>query len=288
MATTERDYYELLGVSRDASDAEIKRAFRALARELHPDVSTAPDADQRFREIAEAYEVLSDRDRRDVYDRYGHAGLRRGGFHSHVFDFGSLSDVFAAFFGDDLLTTSPRGGQRARAGGDVQAVVEIDLDEAFAGVSVTASVDRAVSCEHCGASGSEPGTGKVSCGTCGGTGAVRSVARSVFGEFVHQQTCPACGGVGHVLERPCADCGGDGRILVPRELEVEIPAGIDDGQRILLRGEGHAGFRGGVRCVHALSLFRINPASSYSLAPQIEQNTYTDLCLQYYVSNQEN
>ena len=135
MATTESDYYELLGVSRSASDAEIKRAFRTLARELHPDVSTAPDADRRFRDVAEAYEVLSDPERRSTYDRFGKAGLKRGGFEPVFADFGSLSDVFAAFFGEDLLGG---GGarQRAQRGGDVQAVVEIELEEAFAGASV--------------------------------------------------------------------------------------------------------------------------------------------------------
>src|SRR5262245_19331550 len=136
MATTESDYYELLGVSRTASEAEIKSAFRTLARELHPDVSTEPDAGTRFRDIAEAYEVLSDPERRATYDRYGKAGLRRGGFESAFTDFGNLSDIFAAFFGEDLLGGGG-GRQRTQRGGDVQAVVEIDLEEAFAGASVT-------------------------------------------------------------------------------------------------------------------------------------------------------
>ena len=243
MATTERDYYEVLGVPRGATDSEIKRAFRTLARELHPDVSDAPDADQRFREVAEAYEVLSDRERREIYDRYGHAGLRRGGFQPHFMDFGSLADVFAAFFGDDLL--APERAQRSRAGGDVQAVVEIDLADAFTGLSASAPVELAVACEHCSATGAEPGTGSISCGTCGGSGVVGRVSRSIFGEFVQQSTCPTCSGLGEVLEKPCGECGGEGRIVERRYLEVEVPAGIEDGQRIRLRGGGHAGFRGG-------------------------------------------
>src|SRR5262249_43919988 len=144
-------------------------AFRSLARELHPDVSTAPDADHRFREVAEAYEVLSDRERREIYDRFGHAGLRRGGFQPH-FDFGSLSDVFAAFFGDDLLGAATGAERAARNGGDVQAVVELDLEEAFAGLSTKVAIDVAVACDRCGASGAEPGTTSTTCETCGGAG----------------------------------------------------------------------------------------------------------------------
>jgi len=247
MATTERDYYELLGLSRSATDAEIKRAFRALARELHPDVSDAPDAEQRFREVAEAYEVLSDPDRRATYDRFGHAGLRRGGFEPTFADFGSLADVFAAFFGDDFLGGGASTRQRSTRGGDVQAVVEIDLEDAFSGISVTVPVDVAFACERCGASGSEPGTGQRTCSTCNGAGMLRRVSRNVFGEFVHQRTCTECDGAGQVLEAPCSECGGEGRVVQRRELEVDVPAGIHDGQRIRIRGQGHSGFQGGVR-----------------------------------------
>lgn len=243
MATTESDYYELLGVSRGASDAEIKRAFRALARELHPDVSSAPDAERRFRDVAEAYEVLSDPERRATYDRFGRAGLRRGGFEPTFAGFGSLADVFAAFFGEDLFggTDAPR--QRSTRGGDVQAVIEIDLEEAFTGVSVGVSVDVALACERCDATGAEPGTGTRTCATCSGAGMVRRVSQNVFGQFVQQRTCPECGGAGQVLETPCNECRGEGRIVSPRKLEVDIPAGIHDGQRIRVRGEGHAGFQ---------------------------------------------
>jgi molecular chaperone DnaJ len=257
MATTERDYYEVLGVLRGASDAEIKRAFRALARELHPDVSTASDADHRFREVAEAYEVLSDPDRRATYDRFGHAGLRRGGFQPTFADFGSLADVFAAFFGDDAFGMSTARRQPMR-GGDVQAIVEIDLEEAFTGIAVTVPVDVAVACERCGASGAEPGTGTTTCSTCGGAGALRRVSRSVFGEFVSQRACPECEGTGQVLEAPCAECAGAGRLLLGRKIEIEIPAGIQDGQRIRLRGEGHAGFQGAGRG-DAFVLVRVRP-----------------------------
>jgi molecular chaperone DnaJ len=244
MATTERDYYEVLGVSRGASDAEIKRAFRALARELHPDVSADPDADGRFREVAEAYEVLSDPDRRATYDRYGHAGLRRGGYHPTFADFGSIADVFAAFFGDDPYGMSGAATRQSTRGGDVLAVVDIDLEEAFTGVSTAVSVEVAIPCSRCGSSGAEPGTGTTTCSVCAGAGVLRRVSRSVFGEFVSQRTCSECGGVGRVLEQPCSECAGEGRLLETRTLDVEIPAGIQDGQRIRVRGQGHAGFQG--------------------------------------------
>jgi molecular chaperone DnaJ len=246
MATRERDYYEVLGVPRDAGDAEIKKAFRKLARELHPDVSDAPQADKDFREVAEAYEVLSDPERRATYDRYGHAGLRRGGFQPTFTDFGNIADVFAAFFGEDLFGAVTRDRGPAR-GGDIQVALEIDLEDAFSGVTASVWVDVAESCEACGGAGAEPGTGTASCSTCGGTGTLRRISRNVFGEFVSQRTCPQCGGRGQVLEAPCRTCDGDGRTVSRQQLEVEIPRGIHDGQTIRMRGRGHAAFRGGER-----------------------------------------
>jgi molecular chaperone DnaJ len=242
MATTGRDYYELLGVPRGASEGDIKKAFRRLARELHPDVSEAPDAEDRFREIVEAYEVLSKPETRELYDRYGHAGLRSGGYTPGHFDLGSLSDLFAAFFGDDLFA----GGRTGRArGGDIAAEVEIELVEAARGVAREVPFDVAVGCGRCGGNGAEPGSQVVICPTCGGSGRLQQVARSLFGEFVRTHACPACGGSGRKVERACTECGGAGRVLEERTLQVEIPAGIHDGQRIRLSGEGHAGALGG-------------------------------------------
>jgi molecular chaperone DnaJ len=243
MATTERDYYELLGVSRDATDEEIKRAFRRLARELHPDVSAAPDAEHRFREVVEAYEVLSNSERRQLYDRFGHAGLRGGGFQPTAFDLGSLSDLFSAFFGDDLFGVGARAG-RGR-GADIAAEVEIDLAEVATGTKREVPFGVAVPCGRCGGNGAEPDTPVRSCPTCGGSGRVQQVSRSVFGEFVRSGTCPTCSGSGKLVEHPCEQCRGAGRVIEERTLEVEIPAGIHDGQRIRLSGEGHAGTLGG-------------------------------------------
>jgi molecular chaperone DnaJ len=243
MATSQRDYYEVLGVSRAASEGDIKRAFRRLARELHPDVSGEVDAQERFREVVEAYEVLSKRETRELYDRFGHAGLRSGGFTPTPFDFGSLTDLFSAFFGDDLFGVAARPG-RAR-GADVSAQVEIELAEAARGTKRSVPFPVALRCETCGGTGAEPGTQPTTCETCGGSGRLQQVSRSAFGEFVRTRTCPSCNGSGRRIERACAECRGEGRKVHERQLEVEIPPGIHDGQQIRITGEGHAGALGG-------------------------------------------
>ena len=242
MAASDHDYYELLGVARDADEQEIKKAFRRLARQLHPDVSEAPDAEVRFREISEAYEVLTNAETRQLYDRYGHAGLRSGGFTPRHFDLGDIGDLFSAFFGDDLF-----GGMRSAAarGGDVAAEIEIELAEAATGTTVSVPVEVAVTCATCKGDGVHPGTQVTTCPRCNGSGRLQQVARSLFGEFVRTSACPQCGGSGRLVEHPCETCGGAGRTLDERALEVEIPAGIHDGQRIRLSGEGHAGALGG-------------------------------------------
>jgi molecular chaperone DnaJ len=232
----------LLGVARDAGPDDIKRAFRRLARELHPDVSEAPDAEHRFREVVEAYEVLSNTERRELYDRFGHAGLRSGGFQPSAFDLGSLSDLFSAFFGDDLFGVGGRMG-RAR-GADIAARVEVDLAEVATGTKREVPFGVAVQCGRCGGNGAEPDTPVRSCPTCGGSGRMQQVSRSVFGEFVRTGACPTCSGAGTLIEQPCEECRGSGRVIEERTLEVDIPAGIHDGQRIRLSGEGHAGVAG--------------------------------------------
>jgi molecular chaperone DnaJ len=256
VATVKRDYYEILGIARAADEKEIKKAFRRLARELHPDVSDAPDAEERFREAAEAYEVLSKHETREVYDRYGHEGLRTGGFTPT--DFGGLSDLFAAFFGDDLFGRVAGGGTRAARGADVLAEVEIELEEAARGITRTVPFPLAITCPACAGSGAEPGTHPETCERCGGVGRLQSVSTSVFGQFVRTSTCPGCAGAGRVIRTPCPECAGAGRVTEERSLEVEIPPGIHDGQRIRLSGEGHAGPLGG-RAGDVYVLVRIAP-----------------------------
>jgi molecular chaperone DnaJ len=243
MATTQRDYYELLGVPRTANESEIKKAFRRLARTLHPDVSEAADAEDRFREVVEAYEVLSKPETRQLYDRYGHAGLRSGGFTPTSFDLGSLSDLFAAFFGDDLFGVSARP-RRAR-GADVAAQVEIELAEAVTGTTRQVPFPVTVPCGTCDGGGAAPGTAPVTCDACGGAGRLQHVSRTGFGEFVRTQTCATCRGAGRVIRQPCPECEGSGRAVEERTLEVEVPPGIHDGQQIRISGEGHAGSVGG-------------------------------------------
>jgi molecular chaperone DnaJ len=260
MATTQRDYYEVLGVGRAAGGGEIKRAFRRLARELHPDVSEAPDAQERFREVVEAYEVLSKRETRELYDRFGHAGLRGGGFTPTQFDFGSLNDLFAAFFGDDLFGV---GGRAARSrGADLAVQVEIELSEAASGTKREVPFPVAVTCATCAGTGAAPDTSPVICATCGGSGRLQHVSRSAFGEFVRSQTCPACRGAGQQIADPCPACHGDGRIVEERKLEVEIPRGIHDGQQIRISGEGHAG-GGGARAGDVYVEVRVKPDARF-------------------------
>jgi len=245
MATAEQDYYALLGLTRDASEAEIKRAFRTLARELHPDVSTEADAGGRFRAVAEAYEVLSDPARRRTYDRYGHAGLRGGGFRPTDFDLGNLGDVFAAFFGDGVF-----GGRQSAQpvrGEDVGATASITLADALAGIAVDVPVRIAIGCVRCSGNGAEPGTEIATCPGCGGSGRIQQVSQSFFGQVVRAGTCPRCSGAGRIVQTPCTVCDGAGRAIEDASLEVQIPPGIHDGQRIRLRGEGHQAAGGGAR-----------------------------------------
>jgi molecular chaperone DnaJ len=245
MATTERDYYEILGVARGATDAEIKRSFRRLARELHPDVSDVEDAEARFKEVAEAYEVLSNPETRELYDRYGVAGLQRGGGGPAAADFGNIADVFSAFFGEGMFGQRTSG--RPQRGADVTATVEISLGDVLTGTTITVPLRVAVECDTCGGNGAAPGTSATTCRTCGGAGQVQRVTQSVFGQVLRAGTCPDCEGAGRIIEHPCESCDGAGRTVETREIEVEVPAGIHDGQRIRLRGEGHAGALGGPR-----------------------------------------
>jgi molecular chaperone DnaJ len=237
-----RDPYEVLGVARDADDAAVKKAFRRLARELHPDVNSAETAEEDFKEAAEAYEVLSDAERRATFDRYGWEGLRTGGYAPPDFSgFGSLGDIFDAFFGG--AGGGARGG--AMQGGDVASSVEIDLETSARGATVDVSFDAISRCEHCHGNGAEPGTPIETCARCGGAGRLQAVTRTPFGQVMRTLECDVCGGDGRIAQTPCRTCRGRGRQVLRRTLSVDIPAGIADGQRIRLGGHGHEGERGG-------------------------------------------
>jgi molecular chaperone DnaJ len=234
-----RDYYEVLGVSRDASDGEIKKSFRRLARELHPDVNAHdPQAEEKFKEAAEAYEVLSDAERRRTYDSYGHEGLRSGGWSSQTAGFSSIQDIFSTFFGEGFGGGFSRG---PAAGGDVLAGVEVSLTEVLEGTESEISFEAVGVCEHCNGNGAEPGTPIRTCERCEGSGQIQEQMRSVFGQVIRAMPCDRCGGDGRVAETPCGTCDGAGRVSEERTWEVDVPAGIEDGQRIRIAGAGHAG-----------------------------------------------
>ncbi len=246
MATPTRDPYEVLGVARDADETQIKKAFRKLARELHPDVNRHdPDAEEKFKEAAEAYEILSDSDRRALYDRYGHEGLRSGGYEPNFEGFGSISDLFDAFFGGagfGGFGASPTGAAQGR---DIAVHADITLAEAATGTSVELSFEAIETCEVCKGNGAKPGTPIVTCERCGGVGVLQAVTRSPFGQVMRQTACDVCHGEGKVASEPCEQCDGRGREVRRRTLRVDVPEGIADGQRIRLSGRGHAGERGG-------------------------------------------
>ena len=248
--TATRDYYEVLGVDRGADDATIKKAFRRLARELHPDVNKHdPAAEDKFKEAAEAYEVLCDPERRSMYDRYGHDGLRSGGYAPNFDSFGSVADIFEAFFGGSGGFGDIFGGGGAPGGpvqgGDLAQAVEIDLAQAAHGTSVELSYDVVAPCETCHGNGAEPGTPIETCSKCGGSGQLRAVARTPFGQVMRAAVCDACSGEGRVASSPCKECRGRGRKVERARVSVDVPAGIADGQRIRVPGRGHAGERGG-------------------------------------------
>jgi molecular chaperone DnaJ len=240
MAQTKRDYYELLGVARGAGEDEIKKAFRRKARELHPDVNPDPQAEALFKEVAEAYEVLSNAETRELYDTYGHEGLS-GRAGADFADFGSFQDLFDAFFGSDLFG---RGGGRAARGQDAAVQVSVSFAESAQGTERDVEFEAVVACSGCEGSGQAPGARMERCATCSGQGQLRQVARGPFGQFLRTQVCPTCRGVGQVPSEPCPVCQGIGRSTETRHVTVQIPAGIASGQQIRLAGRGHVGERG--------------------------------------------
>jgi molecular chaperone DnaJ len=245
---SKRDYYEVLGVGRDVDEKQLKSAFRKLAKQYHPDANPDDaDAEAKFKEAAEAYEVLKDPQRRSAYDQFGHAAFEggQGGPGGFGPDFNSsMSDIFEDLFGEFMGGGGRRGGRRgggAARGSDLRYNMEISLTEAYTGKSAQIRVPSSVSCETCSGTGAKPGTQPTTCSTCNGAGAVRSSS----GFFTVERTCPACQGRGQTITDPCTECSGQGRVTKERTLSVNIPAGVEDGTRIRLAGEGEAGVRGG-------------------------------------------
>ncbi|HKS05448.1 MAG TPA: molecular chaperone DnaJ [Gemmatimonadaceae bacterium] len=245
-----RDFYEVLGVARGASDDEIKQAYRRLAMKWHPDRNNgAAEAEARFKEVTEAYDVLRDPQKRAAFDRFGVDGLRGGGgaAYSH-FDISDALNVFMRDFGfGDLFGEMRRSGAGPSAGADVKVVVQLTLDEVASGVTKKLTAKLLDACDVCDGSGALAGTKPERCTTCGGAGEVRRATRSFFGQMVAVVPCPTCGGEGSVIQSPCKKCRGEGRMRADRELTIEIPAGVATGQYMTLRGAGNAGLRGGGR-----------------------------------------
>jgi molecular chaperone DnaJ len=243
-----RDYYDVLGLARDADPQRVKRAYRKLARELHPDVNTSdPQCEEKFKEATEAYEVLCDSEKRRLYDAYGHDAFRRGagangGGHGGFGDFG---DIFESFFGSGIFGGGQARRQGPSRGQDLAVEIQIDLEEAAFGVKRDVTLEVLDVCEECGGAGAADPSSVRTCPDCGGSGQVRMVRNTVFGQFVQSGPCTNCGGRGRVVDEPCDSCHGQGRAYRERVLTVDVPAGIDDGQRIRLNGQGAAGDRGG-------------------------------------------
>jgi molecular chaperone DnaJ len=245
MATNKRDYYEVLGVSRSATEDEIKKAFRRLAKQYHPDANKEQGAEARFIEINEAYEVLSDPQKRSAYDRFGHAGVNNGaGASGFAADFGfsSINDLFETFFAGASTSQRRAGAQR---GADLRYDLTITFEEAVFGCQKEIELPRWENCSTCHGSGAAPGTSTARCSACQGTGEIRRVQQSIFGQFVNVTMCERCRGEGRVITTPCEKCRGQGRVRTNRRVKVNIPAGVDDGINVRVTGEGEVSSRGG-------------------------------------------
>ncbi|WP_324254016.1 molecular chaperone DnaJ [Paenibacillus sp. 1001270B_150601_E10] len=238
-----RDYYEVLGVGKSASDDEIKKAYRKLARQYHPDVNKADDAEQKFKEVKEAYDVLSDSQKRNMYDQYGHVdpnqGMGGGGFSG---DFGGFGDIFDMFFGGGGRQRDPNAPQR---GNDLQYTMTVEFKEAAFGVEKDITIPRTEECDTCHGSGAKPGTTPETCSRCRGTGQEEVAQNTPFGRMVNRRTCSACQGRGKIIRDKCNTCHGNGTLKKQRKIHVRIPAGAFDGAQIRMTGEGEAGLRGG-------------------------------------------
>jgi molecular chaperone DnaJ len=242
--TSTHDYYEILGVPRAASAEDLKRAFYKLARQYHPDVNKEPDAPAKFKEINEAYQVLSDPDKRAMYDRFGKAGV--SGYPGADTGFGDIpfTDIFESLFGAGFGTRT-RTRRGPQPGAHLKTTLTLEFEEAVFGADKEISVPRLETCPACKGSGAEPGTTPTRCPQCRGTGEVRRATQSIFGQFINVAPCPRCNGEGEVINTPCRECGGQKRVQVMRKLVVKVPPGVDEGTQIRLHGEGESGTGGG-------------------------------------------
>jgi molecular chaperone DnaJ len=237
-----RDYYEVLNVSRDATEEELKKAYRTLAKKYHPDLNPGDEeAEQKFKELNEAYEVLSDPEKRAKYDRFGHAGVegQTGGFTGFSDIFDDIFDIFGGGFSSQARRTGPRKGA------DIRHNLNLSFEEAVFGVEKEIQIRKVDECSVCSGSGVEPGSSKTICPKCGGTGEVRYAQNTAFGQFVRVATCDECGGTGEIIKDKCTTCGGTGKVKNTKKIKVKVPAGVNTGSIISIRGEGDAGERGG-------------------------------------------
>ncbi len=269
--TTTRDYYEILGISRTASDEEIKRAYYRLARQYHPDVSKEDGATARFKEINEAYQILSDSEKRSLYDRYGHAGVS-GQFEPNMGDF-PFGDLFETLFGGGFGRAATRRGPQP--GAHLKTTLTITFEEAVFGTEKELEIPRLETCPTCHGSGAEPGTTPVRCPQCRGTGEVRRTAQSIFGPVMNVTACPRCYGEGQIVNTPCHECHGQKRIQVTRKIQVKVPPGVDEGTQIRLAGEGESGSSGGP----AGHLFVVIAVKPHPLFKREDQDLLLDLPL---------
>lgn len=251
MAQSKRDFYEVLGVSKDSSDADIKKAYRKLAKQYHPDVNPGDkSAEAKFKEASAAYEILSDQQKKARYDQYGHAGVDPNGFGGAGagfgdFDFGGIGDIFESFFGGSGFGRTTKSRSGPQKGADLKYAMEISFEEAAFGLERELAINRHESCGTCGGSGAKAGTNPTTCAQCSGTGQVQYKQSTPFGQFVNVKTCDACRGEGKIISSPCPACSGKGKVRKSVKIKLNIPAGIDDGQTMSLRGEGDPGSKGG-------------------------------------------
>ena len=248
-----KDYYEVLGISKDASEQEIKKAYRKMAMKYHPDKNQGnKESEEQFKEVNEAYEVLSDPQKRRTYDQFGHAGFSGGGFGQGGFSggqgFGGFEDMFGDIFGD-MFGGGSRGSRKngPRKGADMRLRMELKFEEAAFGVEREISIQREEECDTCHGSGAKPGTNSNTCPTCKGSGEVRQTTRTPFGNMMNVAQCPNCNGAGTIIEHKCDTCSGQGRVRKAKKLNVKIPAGVDDGATIKMSSEGQLGLKGGPR-----------------------------------------